>query len=259
MMKHALLAIVTAAAFSSAHGADVEQMRKQLTQRMPGLSIGAITKTPYGDLYEVVANGFNIFYTDEHANIAFIGKAIDLKTKIDIAAERTKELMRVDFAALPLDKAIVKVKGDGSRKMAVFSDPDCPFCHELEQELAKVNDVTIYIFLYPLKELHPDSERKAKLLWCAKDPAQAWDDWMLRGKEPAATDKACDPPLEAVRELAAKYWITGTPGLVFADGQLVAGAVNSEQIERHLASAAKSAPAAQDHAAAAGDSGKRVQ
>ena len=252
MFKQSLVALSLFAAFSSAHAAvDIEKMRKQLTERMPGTKIGAITKAPYVGLYEVIANGFNVFYTDEHANIAIIGKLIDLKTGKDIAQARSQELMRVDFAALPMDKAIVKVKGDGSRKLAVFSDPDCPFCRDLEQELNKVTDVTIYTFLYPLTELHPDAERKAKLIWCAENPAKAWDDLMLNGKEPAATEKACEPPLKEIQEMALKYWINGTPGVVFSDGQLVAGSLNSAQIEKHLDEKAKPTASAKAKSAAA--------
>lgn len=237
------------AVFSSAYGADapsakkVDQIRQQLTQRMPGANIGAIAKASYGNLYEVVVNGLNVFYTDENANVAFIGKVIDLQTHKDLIEARIQELQHVDFAVLPLDKAIVTVKGNGSRKVAVFSDPECPYCQELERELAKVSDVTIYTFLYPLVELHPDAERKATLVWCAADRAKAWEELMLKGKEPAVSGKPCEPPFQAIQEIAKKFWISGTPGLIFSDGKLVPGAVNSVQIERNLA-------ASQEHVAA---------
>ena len=246
MFKQSLIALSLFTAFSGAHAAvDIEKMRKQLTERMPGMQIGAITKAPYAGLYEVVANGFNVFYTDEHANIAIIGKMIDLKTKKDLVEARIESLHHVDFASLPMDKAIVKVKGNGSRKLAVFSDPDCPFCRELEKELVKVSDVTIYTFLYPLADLHPDAERKAKLVWCSEDRAKAWDELMLQGKEPAASDKPCDAPLKAIEEIAKKTWITGTPGLIFADGKLVPGVIKSIEIERNLAAIQAKATALQ--------------
>jgi thiol:disulfide interchange protein DsbC len=234
MLKRTALALSLLTVIGAAHSANQDEMRKLLTERMPGAQIGAITKAPYGGLYEVVINGLNVFYTDENANIAIIGKMIDLKTKKDLVEARTQQLMHVDFASLPLDKAIVKVKGDGSRKLAVFSDPDCPFCQELEQELNKVSNVTIYTFLYPIAELHPDAERKAKLVWCSEDRAKAWDELMLQGKEPAAKEGACDAPLKEISALAQKSWISGTPGMVFADGKLVPGMIKSFQIERNL-------------------------
>ena len=256
MLKKSLIALSLLAAFSSANATDVPSakidaekvgiVRQHLTQRMRGANIGAITKAPYGNLYEVVINGLNVFYTDENANVAFIGKVIDLKTQKDLVEARTQELQQVDFTLLPLEKAIVTIKGNGSRKVAVFSDPECPYCQELEQELAKVSDVTIYTFLFPLIELHPDAERKAKLVWCAADRAKAWEELMLKGKEPTATEKPCEPPFQAIQAVAKKFWINGTPGMIFSDGKLVPGSINSVQIERNLA-------ASQEHAA-----GKKV-
>lgn len=255
MLKQNLLALSLLAAFSASHAAEapstnkqdakINEIRQQLNQHMRGANIGAITKAPYGNLYEVVINGLNVFYTDESASVAFIGKVVDLKTQKDLVEARTQALQHVDFSLLPLDKAIVTVKGNGSRKVAVFSDPDCPFCQELEQELDKVNDVTVYTFLYPLTEIHPDAERKAKLVWCSEDRPQAWRELMLNGKEPAATTKSCETPFEAIQTVAKKHWIIGTPGLIFADGKLVPGVIKSFQIERNLGVSQAKAPVVQ--------------
>lgn len=235
MVKQKLIVLSLCAAFSSAHAADVGKIRQRLTENLPGAHIGSITKAPYGGLYEVVANGHNVFYTDENANVIFSGRVIDVKSKKNLLEERSQQLMKVDFASLPFDKAIVKVKGDGKRKLAVFADPDCPACQQLEQELAKLDDVTIYTFLYPVAELHPDAERKARLVWCSADRVKAWDDLMLKGKEPAAAKEDCDAPLKAIKGVAKKSWIQATPSMVFADDKLVAGGLPSLQLERLLA------------------------
>lgn len=250
--KQSLAALCLLAAFTSAHGANTDKMRKLLTERMPGAQIGAITKAPFGNLYEVVINGMNVFYTDAQANVAIIGKVIDLKTRKDLVEARTQDLRRVDFASLPLEHAIVSKKGDGSRKLAVFSDPDCPFCRELEKELAKVDNVTLYTFLLPIRELHPDAERKAALVWCAADRAGAWAALMLKGEEPAAGDQPCTPPLDAIRAVADKSWINGTPALVFADGRMVPGGIDAARIEQQLAAARATRPAGTAKTPAAG-------
>ena len=130
----------------------------------------SITKLPQLDLYEVVGNGNRIFYTDAKGEFALMGNLIDLKTRVNLTQQRQDQLNVVDFSRLPLDKAFVKVKGDGSRKIAIFTDPDCPYCKRLEQELAKVSNVTVYVFLYPLPQLHPDAPRKARAVWCACGP-----------------------------------------------------------------------------------------
>jgi len=241
MLKRTVLAISFAAALGAAHATDTDALRKTLTERMPGMTIGAITRLPQADLYEVVVNGLNIFYTDAKGEVGFFGRMVNLKTHENITEQRSREVAHVDFASLPLDKAIVRIKGDGSRKLAVFSDPDCPYCQQLEKELALLNDVTVYTFLFPLPELHPGSDQKAAAVWCSADRAKAWDDWMLRGIEPKAAKEGCNAPLAAVAEVAKKSWIAGTPGIVFSNGQLHPGAATVRELEQMLsASSVKS-------------------
>ncbi len=213
-------------------------LRKALTERMPGVKLGEIRAIPYfGGLYEVVANGLNVFYTDARGEIALMGELIDLASKRSLSQERLAQLRTIDFASLPLDRAIVKVKGNGSRRMALFSDPDCPFCRQLERELLDITDVTIYTFLLPIKSLHPDAVRKAELVWCASDRARAWDELMLTGREPDSAQR-CDTPLAEVAQLADKLSISGTPGIIFGNGMLVPGAIKRAEIEQRLNAAA---------------------
>lgn len=211
----------------------VERIRKSLSERMPEVRIGAITKTPYGGMYEVVVNGINIFYTDEKAEAGFFGNLIELKTQNNLTQQRTAQIRTIDFSSLPLDKSIIRVKGNGQRKLALFSDPDCPFCQQLEKELQGVSDVTIYTFLLPLAELHPDAVRKSELTWCAKDQARAWDDMMLNGKNPEGQAQ-CETPIKDIAGLADKLGISGTPGMIFGNGRLVPGSMAAKQIEQLL-------------------------
>ncbi len=213
---------------------DFDDLRRSLAEKMPQVTIGEIRKLPYADLYEIQGNGVNVFYTDARGEVALFGTLTDLQTHANLSEQRKQELMVVDFSALPLDKAIVTVKGSGARKLAVFSDPDCPYCKQLEQELKDVTDVTIYTFLYPLADLHPDAPRKARLVWCAADRAQAWEQLMLLGREPAAAGAECEAPIGAVADVAKKNWILGTPGMVFGSGKLVPGSIPKAQIEELL-------------------------
>ncbi len=213
---------------------DLADLRRDLSEHLPRVTIGEIRKLPDSDLYEVQWNGTNIFYTDAHGDLGIFGNLVDLKTKINLSEARKSELLKADFSALPFDKAFEKVKGDGSRKVAVFSDPDCPYCKQLEQELAGITNVTIYTFLYPLAQLHPDAPRKARAIWCAPDRVKAWDEFMLEGKEPAAPATECEAPLGDISEVARKMWISGTPGIVFENGRLVPGVVSGAQIEVFL-------------------------
>ena len=132
---------------------------------------------------------------------------------------------------------ILVVKGNGSRKLVVFSDVDCPYCKQLERkELTNITDVTIYTFLYPIDQLHPDAANKSRSIWCATNREKAWTDWILKDQLHTTTGK-CEVPLEKVGELARKFGITGTPALIFSDGKKIPGAVPYKEIERYLQAA----------------------
>jgi len=213
--------------------ADEAAVRKSLLENMPDMKIESVRKLDGIDLYEVVNNGRNVFYVDPRGEIAIVGRMVDVRTRENLTEQRIAELSRVEFSALPLDRAIVTVKGSGARKLAVFSDPDCPYCKQLERELDGISDVTIYTFLYPIVSLHPDAARKARLVWCASDRARAWSELMLRGREPENA-ASCPSPLADNLVLGGKLSIDGTPGIVFPSGRLVPGVIARDLIERYL-------------------------
>lgn len=219
--------------------ADEAGLRKLIETAYPKIKVDSIEKTPYNGLYEIFMGG-QIIYTDEKFSFLIAeGHLVDPKTKKDITGERLDELTKIDFKSLPLDQAIKIVKGNGSRKLVVFSDVDCPFCKRLEQrELTNINDVTIYTFLYPIEQLHPDAANKSRSIWCATNRAKAWQDWIMNGVLPASTAK-CDVPLEKVGELARKYGVNSTPTMFFEDGKRMLGAQPYQEIEKSLQTAKK--------------------
>ncbi len=229
-----MLLILTSAAF-----ADEASVRKAFQQAYPKVKLESVTKTQYGGLYEVYAGG-QIIYTDDNFGFFIVdGRLIDVKNRRDVTSERTEELSRIDFSSLPLEQAIKVVKGSGSRKMVVFSDPDCPYCKQLEQEgLAPITDVTIYTFLFPIERLHPGAPDTAKAIWCAPDRARAWTNWMLKNYLPQG-NTSCSVPLDSVSVLAQKLGVNSTPTLFFADGGRLRGAYPTEDIEKALSAGPK--------------------
>lgn len=219
--------------------ADEASLKKQIEATYPKVKVQSIAKTPYAGLYEVFLDG-QIIYTDETFNFLIVeGRLVDPKNKRDLTAERMDELTRVDFASLPLDKAIKVVKGNGSRKLVVFSDPDCPYCKKLEQkDLIGVTDITIYTFLYPLESLHPDAANKSRAIWCAPDRNKAWQEWILNGQLPKKS-AACDTPVDEVAELGRKMNVTSTPTLILPNGRRLVGAYPAQEIEKALGPATR--------------------
>lgn len=236
-LKH--VTIATLIMLSQVACADEASLKKKMEAAYPKFKVESVTKTPYNGLYEVFMGG-QIIYTDEKLTFLIAeGHLVDPKTKKDITGDRLEELTRVDFDTLPLDKAIKVVKGNGSRKIAVFSDVDCPFCKRLEQnELSQITDVTIYTFLYPLEQLHPNAAAKSELIWCAEDRVAAWNNWVFNNQLPKSAGD-CKVPLEEVGELARKVGVASTPTLIFADGKRMMGAQPHQVIEEAMKAAKK--------------------
>ncbi|MEQ1488416.1 MAG: DsbC family protein [Methylotenera sp.] len=239
MLKKLVSFTLLSAAFSTFAFADEAGVKKAVEAAYPKFKVESVTKTPYAGLYEVFMGG-QIIYTDEKMSFLIAeGRLVDPKTKKDITGERMEELTKVDFNSLPLDQAIKVVKGNGSRKLVVFSDVDCPYCKRLERnEMTNITDVTVYTFLYPIAQLHPDSANKSKSIWCAKDRVKAWEDWIMRDQLPKTTSN-CEVPIEKIGELARKLGVTSTPTLIFADGKRMLGAQPYKEIERAMVMAAK--------------------
>ena len=212
-------------------------IRKNISERIPQIpKIEEISRTPMAGLFEVRLSTNEIYYSDAEGNFLIQGNLIDTKNRRNLTEEREAKLSAIDFSALPLKDAITLVRGNGKRKLAVFEDPNCGYCKRFERDLSKVDNVTVYLFLYPI--LGADSADKSRNVWCAKDPASAWTQLMSRDQAPA--NAQCNTAaIERNIELGRKYKITGTPTLIAQDGTRVPGAINTAQIEKLLADASK--------------------
>jgi len=222
----------TALLAATAHAGEAEIRRNLAT--IPQLAkIDEVRKSPMPGVWEV-RTGFDIFYTDEQGSYVMQGNLIDVKAKKNLTEERVEKLSAVAFDQLPLKDAFKIVRGNGKRRLAVFEDPNCGYCKHFEKELRSVDNVTVHLFLYPV--LGPDSVVKSRDIWCAKDKAKTWTDWMIDGTKPPSGD--CDVnALKRNVEFGRKYNITGTPTLIFADGTRTPGAIPAAQVEKMLQAA----------------------
>ncbi|MBA3773400.1 MAG: DsbC family protein [Ramlibacter sp.] len=236
LIKSATLAVLLAAAGLMGATAQAQDaaIRKTLAERLPQLGkIDEISKTPMSGLFEIRV-GNDVFYTDADGHFLIQGHLIDTKAQRNLTEERLEKLMAIDFSVLPVKDAFTIVRGNGKRKIAVFEDPNCGYCKRFERDLQKVDNVTIYMFLYPI--LGRDSAEKSRDIWCAKDKARAWQDYMVRDQ--SAPSGSCDTTaLGRNLEFGKKHKITGTPTLFFADGTRVPGAIGAPQVEKLLADA----------------------
>ncbi|WP_306606269.1 DsbC family protein [Azonexus sp.] len=221
----------------SANEVDIE---KAIEAKL-GVKVESVTKAGYLGLYEVYADG-HIFYTDEKVTAMLVGgdlvrsqqavNLVDLKNNRNVTAERLRKLTAIKFTDLPLEQAIKQVRGNGKRVLATFEDPNCGYCKRLAKDLLKLENVTIYTFLYPI--LSEDSVKKSKQIWCSADRVRAWGDWIIDGKAPGGRDNCDTTAVTRNQEYGRRLNITGTPTIIFADGERVPGAVPLNVLEQKL-------------------------
>lgn len=239
------------------------QIKKALEERYPQVKVVDVKPAPIAGLYEVFT-GDAIVYASPNGDYVLSGPMFDTRDKHNATAARLDERNSIDFASLPFDLAIKTVKGDGRRTIAVFADPDCPFCKELEHSIATFDNVTVYTFLYPLTSIHPDAANKAHAIWCSADRSQTWTQWMTDGKAIEKPSESCkEDPIDELHALGQRLRIGSTPTMFFANGQRVGSSLTAEQlkqkfdaVERASAGASKTsgqpAPGAQGVSAPAG-------
>jgi len=232
-LKQWVLGVALAIACGTVSAQNVEaEVRKAMQARYPGIPIESVAKTPMPGIFEVYANGV-VLYTDKDVNYVIAeGRLVDAKTRTDLTAERLRKLQAIPFDSLPLNQSFKLVRGNGKRKLAYFADPNCGYCKKFEQELAAAKDVTIHVFLYPI--LSPDSTDKARAVWCSKDKAKTWNDWMLKGVVPPTPTGNCDAPVEKIVQYGQQKGISGTPTLIFADGSRVPGMIPVADLNKML-------------------------
>jgi thiol:disulfide interchange protein DsbC len=220
---------------STAQGSSLAdpQMMLTLHKMYPSTQFKEVNRTALPGIFEVVM-GQNVAYADQSGRYFMFGHLFDMQSQQDLTVSRIDNANKIDIGQLPLSDAIKIVKGNGSRTMYVFSDPDCPFCKQLEQNLTGMTDVTMYVFLFPIEGLHPQAKAKAVGIWCAKDRAGAWNAWMHNGVLPAAV--LCDNPVDRNIALGERFGVTGTPTLIAADGRRMAGAAPADRISNWLSS-----------------------
>lgn len=207
---------------------NIDTVKSHLKQNYPLLKIENVAVTEVKGIYSASMDG-QVIYVSEDAEHVMLGPMLRLKDQKNLTKDLAMKQNPVDWKALPLQDAIKTVRGTGKRQLAVFSDPNCPYCKRLEEDLKKLKDVTIYTFIFPIK---PQSVAVSKDVWCSENRAYAWQNLMEKGQQPKK--KSCDHPIERNLALGKKLGLNGTPALIFANGWKVMGALSVGEIETIL-------------------------
>ena len=218
-------------AFSAHAQENMERVKAELQQKIPEAKVESVRKIPYGGLYEAIIGG-DVYYTNPTTDFLVAGSIIDLKTSENITEKRMMQLSAIKWDSLPLDQAIKITRGNGSRKIAIFEDPNCGYCKRFERDLLGVTDITIYVMLYPI--LSPDSMEKSKAIWCSADPGKVWIDHMVRDAA-ISGDTKCATPIDKNLALGQSRRVRGTPTLIFENGDRIPGAIPVAELEKKFA------------------------
>ena len=241
------LAFCMLLAGSAAHAADAieSQLLQTLHTRFPTIKVDTVEPSPIPGIYQVIA-GNQVVYMDASGDHLIVGNMMDTRTKENLTAAAIDEHESIDFNSLPFDEAIKIVKGNGARRIALFEDPDCPYCRRLEQEdFAAMTNVTLYLFLLPLTSVHPHALEDSTAIWCSPDRGSAWTRWMLSSKwmltrTPTLPGGSCaDDPVGKIQQLAQKLRVNATPTLFLENGRRIGGFIPRAQLESLLAQASQ--------------------
>lgn len=232
MRKLAFLAILIAAPAL----ADEAKIRKALEPKLGGAKIEGVQPAPVAGLWEVrlrTERGLRIIYTDANAAHVIDGNIHEVRSNRDLTEERLRKLNAIKFETLPLDLAVKVQRGNGKRVLAMFSDPYCPACRQFERNLAKIDDITVYVFMYPV--IRPENSDHSKAVWCSPDRAKAWLELAAapQPKVPQASP-GCAHPIDKVHELGRKLGVNSTPTLFFTNGERLSGGLGADDLKELL-------------------------
>lgn len=218
----------------AAHADSLSEFKERFTQKFP-VAADAKFAPAFPGFWSVV-KGNEVLFVRDDMSVMITGDVIDLHSNRSLSADlREANRTKIKVSELNLKDAIKM--GKGSRKLYVFSDPDCPYCRQLQGELGKLKDVELYIFPYPLVGLHPQAKQVAESIWCQAKQADAWNNYLLKNAAPPV--KECDTPIARNLAFGEKHQIFGTPALIFPDGTLIPGLLPADRIETLLARGGK--------------------
>jgi len=233
MAKLTLLALLLIA---NAALADEAKIRKALESKLSSAKIEGVQPGPIPGLWEVrlrTSEGMRVLYTDATGSHVIQGSIYEVRTDRNLTEERMRKLNAVKFEELPLDLAVKVQRGNGKRVVAMFSDPYCPACRQFERSLAQVDDVTIYVFMYPV--IRPENTDHSRAVWCSADRAKAWLELAAAPtpKVPEAGAR-CANPVDKVLELGRRLGVNSTPTLILANGERVTGGLSPADLKEML-------------------------
>lgn len=194
-----------------------------LKKFFPRLQYKSIKRTDIDGFYEVMT-GDRIVYFHPKSGYLFVGDIIN-KDGRNVTRERISEENYKLVTAKDL-KIAIKI-GNGKNVVLEVTDPDCPFCRKMHAYWSMRKDVTRYVFLKPLVDIHPDAMKKAKYILASADHEKAMFEAFCGSLDNKrdVLDKTYDDKgmIDAQKSVVDKLQVSGTPSY-WINGKFVSGA-----------------------------------
>lgn len=229
------LSLLSFSACAAQQQDQMSEVSSALANYYPKIKYQQINATPVAGIYEVLVENNEIIYFAPATGHIFLGQLWSADGH-DLTQESKDRLLSAKLKLFPLDKAI-KI-GNGPNQVIEVTDPDCPFCRQSEEFFANRDDVTRYIYLFPLSRIHPHSEAKARYILSAADPVAAYEDVFSGMYDSQPPPEVKDNGLlDIQRKIVTQVGVNGTPHF-WINGQHVSG-YNPQQFETLLNKTAK--------------------
>ncbi len=220
--------------------AAMDAVRAKIEENLSGLPVDEISTTPLGNWFEILSRG-EIYYVTRDANYLFTGQLIEIKNgmvNLTAASKRKHDQklspMRKKIVSTIKDEDTILFKADNEKhRIDVFVDVTCGYCRKLHLEVPMLNSlgVTVRYLAYPRAGLASSASKTLESVWCSDDRigaiTAAFDN---RAVEP----KTCKNPISKQYGLVKKFALTGTPNIIFTNGDLWPGYLKATDVMTEL-------------------------
>lgn len=217
--------------------------RAALAAKIPGTKPEDLRETPVSGVFELSHDG-DISYVTADAKYVFSGDLYQVTARGDfpnLSEARRKEIRLAKLAAVPESQMLVFGAPDARHTITVFTDIDCPWCRKLHSQVADYNKLGIRVRYLFFPRTGPDTESwyKAEAVWCAQDRNKALT--MAKNDQRIEMKRCAGTPVARDYELGRQVGVTGTPGIVLENGELVPGYLAPRDLLDHIEKSLKAA------------------
>ncbi|MET0282119.1 MAG: DsbC family protein [Steroidobacteraceae bacterium] len=221
--------------------------RIALSAKLPGTRPEDLRATPIPGIFEL-SHGADISYVTADAKFVFSGDLYQVSMNGDfpnLTEVRRREMRAARLAAIPESQMLVFGPATAPHTITVFTDIDCPWCQRLHSQIAQYNQLGIrvrYLF-YPRTGPDTESWYKADAVWCSANRNEAFT--RAKNGEDVKQKPCPSSPVKRDYELGQEIGVTGTPGVVLENGELVPGYLAPKQMLAHITESLAQPPRAQ--------------